>query len=634
MAVKRKAQRSADGNGRHAVIREDGHGYPRPQMQRAEWLNLNGEWEFAIDGEARWRTPEEFVRQRMITVPFAPETTLSGVGNTGFYNAVWYRRVVRTPELEGGRRLLLHFGAVDHEAKVWVNGKLGVEHAGGYTPFWADVTDLLAEGGDQVIVVRAFDDPQDLSKPRGKQDWKLEPHSIWYPRTTGIWQTVWMEVVPATWIEKVRWTPHMVGWEFGCEVWLAGERRNDLSITARLTQGERVIADDRYAAVGGEVHRKIALSDPGIDDYRNEMLWTPWSPRLIDAVVQVRDVSGEVIDEVRSYTAMRSVGIQGDRFMLNGRPLQLQMALDQGYWQESGLTSPDDEALRRDVELAKQMGFNGVRKHQKIEDPRYLYWADRLGLLVWEEMPSPYRFTKDSVQRLTREWVEAMDRDASHPCIVAWVPFNESWGVPDLPDSPAQRNWVRAMYHLTKTLDPTRPCIGNDGWETVATDIIAIHDYDSSPERIRQRYGCEAEAIARVLKHERPGYRNLLLDNFSYEGQPIMLTEFGGIAYARDVKATWGYSRADSADAFAAKYLALMEAVRGLAVLSGFCYTQFADTYQETNGLLYMDRTPKFPLEEMAIATRGAQNDHERAVEAAWRKRLAAREGKREKAAT
>ena len=243
--------------------------------------------------------------------------------------------------------------------------------------------------------------------------------------------------------------------------------------------------------------------------------------------------AGELLDTVHSYTALRSIGVQGDRFVLNGRPYPLRMVLDQGYWPESGLTAPDDDALRRDVELAKAMGFNGVRKHQKIEDPRYLYWADALGLLVWEEMPSAYRFTRESIERLTREWIAAMERDASHPCIVAWVPFNESWGVPDLPDSPSQRHYVQALYHLTKTLDPTRPVIGNDGWESVATDIIGIHDYDDDPERIGRRYGID-EVQSRLFKRERPGGRMLLLEGAQPQDQPMMLTEFGGIAYSPD----------------------------------------------------------------------------------------------------
>jgi len=228
------------------------------------------------------------------------------------------------------------------------------------------------------------------------------------------------------------------------------------------------------------VHRRLAFSDPGIDDHRNELLWSPHSPRLIDAELRLIAASGEVVDEVRSYTALRGIGLEGDRFVLNGRPYYLRLALDQGYWPESGMTAPDDAALVRDIELAKQMGFNGVRKHQKIEEPRFLYHADRLGLLVWEEMPSAYRFTPKAIGRVLREWERAISRDASHPCIVAWVPVNESWGVPNLPHNPLERHYVEALYHLTKTLDGTRPVVGNDGWESVATDIIGVHDYDGS----------------------------------------------------------------------------------------------------------------------------------------------------------
>jgi beta-galactosidase/beta-glucuronidase len=318
-----------------------------------------------------------------------------------------------------------------------------------------------------------------------------------------------------------------------------------------------------------------------------------------------------VIDEARSYTALRSIAIQGDRFVLNGRPYPLHFVLDQGYWPHSGITAPDDNALRQDVELAKAMGFNGVRKHQKIEDPRYLYWADTLGLLVWEEMPSAYRFTRTSVERLTTEWKDVMRRDISHPCIVAWVPFNESWGVPDLPESPTQRHYVQALYHMTRTLDPTRPVIGNDGWESVATDIIGIHDYDDKPDRLARRYGRD-DLSPTLFKRERPGGRLLILEEHSHAGQPVMLTEFGGIAYSQDVVHTWGYSRSKSEDDFADRYCALLTVVRQLGSLAGFCYTQFADTFQEANGLLYADRSPKFALKQMALATRGPRNEQDR----------------------
>jgi Glycosyl hydrolases family 2, TIM barrel domain len=278
--------------------------------------------------------------------------------------------------------------------------------------------------------------------------------------------------------------------------------------------------------------------------------------------------------------------------------------LDQGYWPDSGLTAPDDDALRRDVMLAKAMGFNGVRKHQKIEDPRYLYWADHLGLLVWAEMPSAYRFTVTSVQRTTREWIDIIQRDYSHPCVVAWVPFNESWGVPNLPNSAAERHYVRGLYHLTKTLDPTRPVVGNDGWESVATDIIGIHDYDSNPRRLWKRYRTD-EVVPRLFRRERPGGRTLILEGKRHADQPLVLSEFGGITWSED-PATWGYSRVPSTTDLAVRYVTLLETIHSLGIFAGFCYTQFADTYQEANGLLTADRRPKVPIDDIFAATTGA----------------------------
>ncbi len=595
------------------------HGYPRPQMVREDWTSLDGPWEFCIDADGVWHLPEEPAWNLRIRVPFAPETPASGIGNTGFYRVCWYRRQFDAKARKASERILIHFGAVDYRADVWINGHFVTTHEGGYTPFCADITRYLNLDGKQTVVVRAEDDPFDLSKPRGKQDWQLHPHSIWYPRTSGIWQPVWVEPVPETYLGSIRWTPTLERWEIGFETWMEGRSRDDLRCQVTLHGRGKVLAEDTYAVISGEVHRRIALSDPGIDDYRNELLWSPASPTLIHAKVRLLTGAGELVDMVDGYTALRSIGVQGEKLVLNNRPYQLRMVLDQGYWPDSGLTAPDDDAFRTDVELAKAMGFNGVRKHQKIEDPRFLYWADCLGLLVWEEMPSAYRFTRDSIQRLSREWTEAILRDVNHPCIVAWVPFNESWGVPDLPSSPTQRHYVQALYHLTKTLDPTRPVIGNDGWESVATDIIGIHDYDDQPGRISRRYG--AEDIPRLFKRERPGGRILSLDGQPHE-QPIMITEFGGIAYSRDQPHTWGYSRASSEEDLCNRYLELLRAVRAIPFLAGFCYTQFTDTYQEANGLLYPDRTPKCPLPSIALATRGPQTPHDYQVEWEWRERL------------
>jgi beta-galactosidase/beta-glucuronidase len=577
---------------------------PRPMLQRPGWVSLDGEWQFAIDRTGTISDPRDVPWDATIVVPFAPETPASRIGDSTLFAACWYRRRVTVPPSPGpGSRVLLHFGAVDYRATVWANGSIVGSHEGGYTPFTCDITTVIDGAGSCELIVRAEDDPLDLEKPRGKQDWMLEPHSIWYPRTSGIWRTVWIERVPATWICDLRWTPNLERWEVGCAVWLEGLRDSPMRVHVTLTVEGELLAEDIYTVTGKEVHRRIALSDPGIDDSRNDLLWNPGRPRLIDAEITLEAADGSVIDRVYSYTALRSVAVDGNRFILNGRPFYLRMVLDQGYWPQTGLTAPDDAALRRDVELAKEMGFNGVRKHQKIEDPRYLYWADRLGLLVWAEMPSAYRFTKDSIQRTTREWMDVIRRDYSHPCIIAWVPFNESWGVPNLPNSPAERHYVRGLFHLTKTLDPTRPVIGNDGWESVATDIIGIHDYDPDPERLGRRYHAD-EVLPRLFRRERPGGRSLVLEGKRHHDQPLMLTEFGGITYS-DSAGTWGYARAESSRTLRRAYATLLQKVHELGVFAGFCYTQFSDTYQEANGLLFADRTPKFAIEAIHAATTG-----------------------------
>ena len=605
----------------HSLKPDSAHAYPRPQLRRDPWTSLNGTWDFAFDDHAEWTEPSAVKWSLTIEVPFSPETQASGLDAKGFFRAVWYRRSFDAPELAPGQRLLLHFGAVDYSAKVWVNGVEICSHKGGYTPFHADITDALEGTGAQEIVVRALDDPLDLAKPRGKQDWKLESHSIWYPRTTGIWQTVWLEVVPVSYIEVLRWTSNLKRWEIGLEALIGGVWQEGLRLAVSLKVQDQVLATDTYSVTVGEVHRRIALSDPGIDDSRNELLWSPSSPTIIDIDLELQDRDGQVVDRVKSYTALRALSVQGDRFILNGRPLPLQLVLDQGYWPESGLTAPNDEALYKDVRLVKKLGFNGVRKHQKIEDPRYLYWADHIGLLVWEEMPSAYRYTQKSIERLTREWIEVLNRDKSHPSIVAWVPLNESWGVPDLPDSSAQRNYVQALYHLTKTLDPTRPVIGNDGWESIATDILGIHDYDSQPERIAKRYG-QNDVESNLFSRERPGGRMLVVDGKADTCQPIVLSEFGGIAYSAGKNNVWGYSRVSTPQALLEDYRALLEVVRSLPRLAGFCYTQFTDTYQEANGLLFANREPKVPIEEIALATRGEEYRFDAPENSYWRDRL------------
>ena len=565
--------------------------YPRPQLVRQHWQSLDGTWQFSFDEGKR---PEEVSWTHEITVPFPPESKLSGVHDERFHPCVWYRRTFTVPAEWQGQRLRLHFGAVDYRAQVWVNGQLVVTHEGGHTPFWADVTHALS-GGDNEVVVRAEDDPHDLAKPRGKQDWLREPHGIWYPRTTGIWQTVWLEPLPETHLSELRLTPDAATFGITLEAQVAGDS-SDSSLEVTLRLGDEVLVQDSFGVTSGHVKRTLHLEDPGIDDARRRLVWSPERPTLLDLELNLKR-GNETVDEVTSYTALRSVSTRGGSFYLNERPYFLRLALDQGYWDDSLLAAPSDDALRKDVELAKAMGFNGVRKHQKLESPRYLYWADRLGLLVWTELPSAYAFTPQTGERLTREWLEALKRDYNHPSVVAWVAFNESWGVPDLPLSAAQRDLVAALYHLAKASDTTRPVVGNDGWEHVVSDLFTVHDYTSDPEVLRARYGSTGERDWRV----RPAGRDLMLDGADLDDAPVILSEFGGVRYARDGEG-WGYDQVESPEALLEKYRALVAAASSPG-LAGFCYTQFADTFQEQNGLLFSDRTPKVALDDLKEAT-------------------------------
>lgn len=590
------------------ILDSAGANYPRKQFRRENWISLNGAWTFAFDDQKRAHRPEDVAAwPHTIQVPWAPECPASGIGDTGYHSRCWYRREFFISP-QPGQRTLLHFGAVDYEAHVWVNGSYIGAHEGGYTPFTFDITESLREGDAQEIIVRVDDDPQDLTKPRGKQDWQLEPHSIWYPRTTGIWQAVWLENVGETHIDRLRCTPQIERWEIDCEIFINGPCTSRLQVAVKLKCGETVLAHDRYGVIHSEVHRRIALSDPGIDDFRNELLWSPEKPTLIDVELELWD-GDRLLDRVLSYTALRSVSVQRGRFLLNGRPYYMRLVLDQGYWPETFLSPPSPQALRKDIELVKAAGFNGVRKHQKVEDPDFLYWCDVMGLLVWSEMPSAYRFTHESVERLVRQWSDVIDRDINHPCIVMWVPFNESWGVPDLSQKEPHRNCVQALYHLTKTLDPSRPCIGNDGWESTATDIIGIHDYDDQPARFEKKYGAHtnAESLTRFW----PGGRMITLEGYNHKNQPVMLTEFGGIACLDpqhpQYEHAWGYSVCRTPDAFRRRFEELLGAVHRLDLFTGFCYTQFTDTFQEANGLFRADRSPKFTLNAMAWAVRGGR---------------------------
>jgi beta-galactosidase/beta-glucuronidase len=587
--------------------------HPRPLLRRSQWASLDGVWQFrfgdgAVGERAGRRAGDAYPLE--VRVPFAPESPASGLGDGGHHPVVGYRRVIDVPEDWRDRRVFLHFGAVDRDADVWVNGQHVVRHEGGYTPFSADVTDALRFDGRDVVEVRAEDDPLDMGAPRGKQDWEREPHSIWYPRTTGIWQSVWLEPAAPVRVERVFATSDLAAFALDLTVDLAGVAHGTsvaAGLTARvevLRDGERVV-DDRIGVTGPVVRRRLHLPDPGIDDARDGWLWTPEHPHLLELQVTL-SFSDEVIDVVRSHTALRTVEATADGFVLNGRPYRLRLALDQGYWPDGHLTAPSSEALRRDVAWAKELGFNGVRKHQKLEDPRYLAWADRLGLLVWAELPSAYAYGPTTLAQLCSLLTAAVQRDVGHPSLVAWVVANESWGFPDLPRRADQRHAIQALTHMAKALDPTRPVVGNDGWEVVAGDLVNVHDYSADPATLAARYR-DGASVERTLGTFKPGGRRVFVGDagsVTTAGRPVLLTEFGGVRLG-DGRGGWGYAEVADEVAFLDRYRALLASIHASETLAGFCYTQLTDTFQEQNGLLTMDRRPKVDPHALALATLG-----------------------------
>ncbi|MDL4821818.1 glycoside hydrolase family 2 protein [Actinomadura opuntiae] len=571
--------------------------HPRPLLARPTWRDLSGEWQFAYDdGDVglaeRWQRRAEMF-DRTIRVPFPPESPASGIGDTGYHPVLWYRRIFTVDPPRPGRRVMLRFGAVDYRADVWVNGEHIASHEGGQTPFGADITDALAADGQQVLTVRAFDDPHDLEQPRGKQDWQERPHVIWYERTTGIWQPVWLEEVPGDHVEQLRWTPTETPGEVDLDLRLARRTTGAVRVSVRLELDGRVLADETSTVTGSRLRRRLVVQEGDHDAEPHHLQWTPEQPTLCQATIIVRAVDGaESGDVVHSYVGFRTAGTETRSFLLNGLPYPLRLALSQGYWPQSHLAAPSAEALRAEVELIKQLGFNGIRVHQKVEDPRFLYWCDRLGLLVWADSAASFSHSPRSLARTTREWIEIVERDAGHPCVVAWVAFNESWGVPQLACSAAQRDAVRSLYHLLKALDPSRPVIGNDGWEHVSGDLLGIHDYTHDPEAIRDRYG-DATRLRHTVTGGRPGGRRLTV-NDQAPAVPVVLSEFGGFTHAPDDPTAWaGYGVTDSPEQLLERLAALFEAVHAAKDLAGFCYTQLTDTAQERNGLLTEDRKPK-----------------------------------------
>lgn len=562
--------------------------YPRPQLVRSDWMNLNGEWDFLQTSTAATSAfAGGFSSERKINVPFAVESPLSGIGDKHPEKYLWYCRRVA---LKGGK-VLLHFEGSDYITDVWVNGEYAGRHEGGYARFTFDVSEYV-HSGENTFAVRVYDDDS-REHPRGKQRWLKDNFGCWYVQTSGIHKPVWLEFVPDVYVRSLRITPSA---ERGEAAVIVTPSENAEGLTAELTAdfaGKRVASCEvpLYIAPNDKMQEEIPVALLKPDAVH---LWTAEDPALYDLTVRLKK-DGKVIDEVGSYFALRDVACIGPDVCVNGKKIYLKMVLDQGYWLDGHLTPPDEAAILYDVEFIKKAGFNGVRKHQKTEDERFYYYADIIGLYVWCEMPSMYAFDDISRRSFTQTWSEILAQFYNHPAIIAWVPVNESWGVWNIKTDRAEQSFATAMYHYTKSFDRSRPAVCNDGWEHTETDILTIHIYEQDGARLREGYKTLEQAVEGSELQERKPFA----EGFRYGGQPIIFSEFGGTALCANTNdGEWGYGNGvKTAHELEEKYAELVGAVKSFAYASGYCYTQLTDVQQEVNGLMKENREIKVNID-------------------------------------
>ncbi|MDR5700805.1 glycoside hydrolase family 2 protein [Agromyces aerolatus] len=581
--------------------------YPRPQFRRDRWLNLNGTWGFEIDrgdsGLERGLRDAELAGE--ILVPFAPESTMSGIGDLDFHHSVWYRRALHVPAEWAGMRVLLHFGAVDHDATVWVDGVEVGRHRGGFSSFTFDVTDAARFGEDVPLVVRARDEPH-APQARGKQGRTYEPFGAHYWRTTGIWQTVWVEPVPEAAIRRPRITPNLAGGSFDVEV--------PLSANVPGARVAVIVSDGSGEVVRSEVRADLDLAPrltlPLPEDRRR--LWSPADPFLYDLRFELTAEDGRVLDTVDSYAGLRSVSITGKAIRINGEVVFQRLVLDQGYYPDTLMTAPTDADLVRDIELSLAAGFNGARLHEKVFEERYLYHADRLGYLVWGEFGDwgcNSREGESTNQQpdasFVQEWLEVLERDYSHPAIIGWCPMNETWQAYG-DRITALDDVMRGMFLATKAYDTSRPVLDTSGYahRIPESDVFDSHQYEQDPAEFAAHFARLSEGDPFVNPSPTTG------ESWSipYRGQPFFVSEFGGIWWnAAEADATessgWGYGeRVRNLEEFYARFEGQIAALSDHPDMFGYCYTQLTDVFQEQNGLYHFDRSDKFDVARLRAA--------------------------------
>lgn len=567
--------------------------YPRPQFRRDEWMPLNGEWEFAFDDENKgvklgWQKGN-IKLDKLINVPFAYQTEASGINLEEVHETVWYRRSFTVAKENVGKRAMLCFNAADYETDVWVNGEHATYHRGGYAPFSKDITDFLVDG-ENVIVVRCID-KDDPTVPRGKQSWTGERFGCWYVANTGIWQSVWIEFFGDDAISSWNIQADMDDFNVEGDLETLYGKATDVEIV--ITYDNKLIKKQKFSLDKDYTRFDIKLFEHGFEG--TEYFWWPDDPHLfyVDIALYCDE---KVVDRAHTRFGMRKLSRTDDgKMLINDREFYQRLILDQGYWKESGITPPSVDAIKKDIELSRAMGFNGARKHQKFEDPYFYYLAEEIGFVTWCEMPSSYRFNDREIAEHSREWTEIVRAAKNFTSVVCYVPVNESWGVRRVLNDIRQQDYARSLYYLTHSLDSTRPVSTNDGWECLdATDVIGIHDYAIDSSKFEEKY------YADNYDYVFPQGRKLMAEDCEYAGQPVLFTEFGGIAMSKSLGGeNWGYNEsAKSDEEFYARLANLMD---GLLKVDfwGYCYTQLTDVQQEVNGLLDENHEPKFDCDRL-----------------------------------
>lgn len=576
--------------------------YPRPQLVNKNWKLLDGEWNFAFDDtnvgeEKKWFV--HFPSALTIIVPFSYQTKMSTIQEEKEHPYIWYCKKVQYDEELENQRLIFHIEGCDYKTKVWVNGVFIGSHVGGYGRISFDITQAVKEKNGEAFIVVKAEDFKEATQPRGKQTWLDKPFGCWYHETNGIWKSVWSEIVPSTYLLEVKMTPSLLEYNVEFEmVFNQFEKNHEVEI--EITFHDQLISKTRIHIVRRITNIKLDMNND-FDGFRLHY-WTPESPNLYDVKITVfKDLT--IREELGSYFGFRTFRAEKNCLLLNNNPIYLKMVLHQGYYRDSGLSAPNIEALKKDILLAKELGFNGMRMHQKIEDERFYYYADVLGMMVWCEMPSPYEFKDATIDSIVPEWMQIVKQYYNHPSICVWVPLNESWGIPRVMFDSTNQHLAETLYHVTKAYDALRPVISNDGWEQTESDIVTLHNYAQSKEELLHFY----ENVEDMLQgHNRVDYsqtRLPLANGYVYHGQPIVLSEFAGIGYQNGNDKGWGYGDKVSSDKdYVDRLSSLIEAIRSIDQICGFCITQLTDVEQEINGLLDIDRVHKADIKKLKEA--------------------------------